>query len=100
MPLRIMAIAAACIFWSATAQAAQSGGGTPGGTNYSCDGHVCTCDGTYQDCKSMEKVCLDAAILCGGKCQCAMKPPPARTKPGQSAPKPGSVKGAPPTKMQ
>ena len=97
MSIRLVLISLVCLLWSATAQAAQSGGGSPGGTNYTCDGSVCSCNGTYQDCKSMEKECIDGAILCTNRCQCAMKVPPARPQGGQTKPRPGTPARIPPT---
>src|SRR5438552_3822106 len=74
MSLRLVSIAVVYLLWSAMAQAAQTGGNSPGGTNFSCDGAICTCNNSYIDCKAMQPYCRDDYVNCqSGKCACQMK---------------------------
>lgn len=57
------------------AQAAQSGSGGAGGTNFACDTTTCICNGSYTDCKNMEEKC-SGKISCpsgGTYCSCTKK---------------------------
>ena len=92
MSLRLVPIAVVYLLWSATAQAAQPGGNSPSGSNFSCDGTICSCDKSYIDCKAMQPYCKDGDVNCGGNiCVCQMKPPivvlgrPAKPRPGTPA---------------
>src|SRR4051794_10288929 len=93
MSMRIILIAAACIFWSATAQAAPASGGLPGGTNFFFDELYFTCDGTLKDCSAMAHLCQ--VMQCpGSTCTCRRKLPAAA---GQAKPKPGAPVRVSPT---
>ena len=64
---------AACMFCPTIVGAASpGGGGAPGGTNFTCDTTLrsCQCNHEYADCKGMEKFCVDGKIVAGW---CKMK---------------------------
>lgn len=82
--LRISIIGLVCII--ASEAHAVKGGGGPGGTGFTCGGLRCSCDGSYTDCKDMEKECRMDTMKCSkddtGRetCHCvrksAMEKPP------------------------
>jgi hypothetical protein len=71
-----------CMLSPGTAFAAASGG-TIRGNNFNCTDGICTCDGSYADCKGMEINCIDGKVKCRDDapniCQCIQV---RRVKPG------------------
>jgi hypothetical protein len=68
-------------FLAIPVEAAQLGGGSIGGLDFTCppESDRCSCDGSYVDCKDMKDlVCKDGKMSCGwingqAFCQCTKK---------------------------
>jgi hypothetical protein len=55
--------------------------------NFTCQGRLCWCDGSYLDCKAMERVCKGGIVNCNpAPCRCTIK---------FTQPAPKSPRGAP-----